>query len=145
MDAQRCTALIFVTQGVGYASCMCVWGITTSRPFRMYHIQILSLVSIMWNRIVYNSNTILIVQGFKNISNVKFRKNSGQSAILNIPSVKFVMWYPRITTAGRPVLLNYLDVMQGFQDNELNRVRFCLLRNSSLVILSIQGRPQFSI
>ena len=28
MDAQRRTALIFVTQGVGCASCMCDWGIT---------------------------------------------------------------------------------------------------------------------
>ena len=27
MDAQRRTALIFVTQGVGCASCMCDWGI----------------------------------------------------------------------------------------------------------------------
>ena len=28
MDAQRRTALIFVTQGVGCASCMCDWGIS---------------------------------------------------------------------------------------------------------------------
>ena len=27
MDAQRRTALFFVTQGMGYASCMCDWGI----------------------------------------------------------------------------------------------------------------------
>ena len=27
MDAQRRTALIFVTEGVGCASCMCDWGI----------------------------------------------------------------------------------------------------------------------
>ena len=29
MDAQRRTALIFVTPGMGCASCMCDWGITT--------------------------------------------------------------------------------------------------------------------
>ena len=29
MDAQRRTALIFVTQGVGCASCMCDWGISS--------------------------------------------------------------------------------------------------------------------
>ena len=29
MDAQRRTALIFVTQGVGCASCMCDWGINS--------------------------------------------------------------------------------------------------------------------
>ena len=28
MDAQRRTALFFVTQGVGCASCMCDWGIS---------------------------------------------------------------------------------------------------------------------
>ena len=32
MDAQRRTALIFVTQDVGYASCMCDWGIS-ERPW----------------------------------------------------------------------------------------------------------------
>ena len=28
MDAQRRNALIFITQGVGCASCMCGWGIS---------------------------------------------------------------------------------------------------------------------
>ena len=32
MEAQRGTAPIFVTRGVGCASCMCDWGITKKQP-----------------------------------------------------------------------------------------------------------------
>ena len=51
MDAQRRTALIFVTQGVGCASCMCDWGIN---EFELsYSVGYASLYSSGIARLVY--------------------------------------------------------------------------------------------
>ena len=40
MDAQRRTAIIFVTQGVGCASCMCDWGITSFQDINILNVLI---------------------------------------------------------------------------------------------------------
>ena len=71
MDAQRRTALIFVTQGMGCASCMCDWGI---KPVRTHFHNKLWMKCVSWPAHVHISNKkrIQILFFFKRTGGVYF-------------------------------------------------------------------------